>query len=273
MRAAGLANASIAARAADGRLHRLHRGVYAVAHTALTPDARRLAAVLAGGDGARLCFRSAADLWGVLGDGRRVFDISVTGARGPGAARDPRAPPGPRRSHHHRGPRHPGDEPRPHVPRPRRGGPPRPADERAGARRGAAALRPARGRRRARPATRAGRGRGRSRPPSRASARRPSSPLQAERFALALVERHGLPHPAVNAWVHGGERDLAWPDQRRGRRDRHLRASRFADRVPSRPARDADLTAAGYRVVRFTGRQLEDEPARCAEIVKAVLAA
>lgn len=62
LRAAGLADASIGGRAADGRLIRLHRGVYAVAHTALTPNARRLAAVLACGDGAALSHRAAAEL-------------------------------------------------------------------------------------------------------------------------------------------------------------------------------------------------------------------
>jgi len=38
-------------------------------------------------------------------------------------------------------------------------------------------------------------------------------------------------------------------------------------------ARDAELTALGYRVVRFTGRQLEREPDRCVEVLRAVLAA
>ena len=64
----------------------------------------------------------------------------------------------------------------------------------------------------------------------------------------------------MNAWVHGGERDLAWPDQRVvveiDTYTHHGSQIAFhRDR-----ARDAELTAAGYRVVRFTGRQLEDSP-------------
>jgi hypothetical protein len=53
-------------RAADGgRLHRLHRGVYAVGHTRLTQQGRCLAAVLASGRGALLSHDSAAWLWGI----------------------------------------------------------------------------------------------------------------------------------------------------------------------------------------------------------------
>lgn len=43
----------------QGRLHRLHHGVYAVGHRALTRDTERLAAVLACGPGAALARRSA----------------------------------------------------------------------------------------------------------------------------------------------------------------------------------------------------------------------
>jgi len=43
----GLARSTVALWAEDGRLHRLHRGVYAVGHMAITWEARCLAAVLA----------------------------------------------------------------------------------------------------------------------------------------------------------------------------------------------------------------------------------
>jgi hypothetical protein len=42
-----------------GRLHALHRGVYAVGHRALAPSGMWLAGVLACGDGAALSHRSA----------------------------------------------------------------------------------------------------------------------------------------------------------------------------------------------------------------------
>jgi very-short-patch-repair endonuclease len=47
-------------------LHRIHRGVYAVGHEALTLRARLRAAVMACGDGAVLSHASAGALWGIL---------------------------------------------------------------------------------------------------------------------------------------------------------------------------------------------------------------
>lgn len=47
--AAGLTDAGVRRRVAAGRLHRLHRGVYAVGHTALSPIGVLLAATLACG--------------------------------------------------------------------------------------------------------------------------------------------------------------------------------------------------------------------------------
>jgi predicted transcriptional regulator of viral defense system len=53
-------------RVAAGRLHRLHRGVYAVGHRSLSWRGRWLAAVLAAGDGAVLSHTSAVALWEFL---------------------------------------------------------------------------------------------------------------------------------------------------------------------------------------------------------------
>ncbi len=64
-------------RAGTGRLHRLHRGVYAVGHTRLTVRGRWLAAVLACGDGAFLSHRAAAALHDLIPVGGG--DIDVTG--------------------------------------------------------------------------------------------------------------------------------------------------------------------------------------------------
>jgi len=49
-----------------GRLHRLHRGVYAVGHEGVTLTGRFMAAVLACGDGAALSHFSAAAHWGFM---------------------------------------------------------------------------------------------------------------------------------------------------------------------------------------------------------------
>lgn len=62
----GVEEASVHRRAKAGRLHRVHRGVYAVGHFALSPQARWLAAVLALGEGAVLSHSSAAALWGLI---------------------------------------------------------------------------------------------------------------------------------------------------------------------------------------------------------------
>ncbi len=61
--ACGMARNGIAARVAAGRLHRIHRGVYALGHAGVTMRGRFLAAVKACGAGAVLSHRSAAALW------------------------------------------------------------------------------------------------------------------------------------------------------------------------------------------------------------------
>ena len=66
-------------RVAAGRLHREHRGVYAVGHPGCPPDARRIAAVLAYGPHAVLSFRTLChhlDLF--TGDGPRTIDVTVS---------------------------------------------------------------------------------------------------------------------------------------------------------------------------------------------------
>jgi very-short-patch-repair endonuclease len=61
----GLGSDGISRRVRDGRLHRLHPGVYAVGHRLLVPNGHRLAAVLACGPGAALSHGSAAALHGL----------------------------------------------------------------------------------------------------------------------------------------------------------------------------------------------------------------
>jgi predicted transcriptional regulator of viral defense system len=64
--AAGLDRDAIAYRRRVGRLHLLHRGVYAVGHRPPSPLATAMAAVLACGPNAALSHRSAATLWRIL---------------------------------------------------------------------------------------------------------------------------------------------------------------------------------------------------------------
>jgi hypothetical protein len=63
---AGLTPMEIKARLRKGALLREHRGVYRVGHRAPSTEATYLAAVLAGGEGARLAGRAAAHLWELL---------------------------------------------------------------------------------------------------------------------------------------------------------------------------------------------------------------
>lgn len=79
---AGLAKHAISYRLKVGRLHRIHRGVYALGHRQLTHDARAHAAVLAVGARAALSHVSAAILWGLLrlsaADPWRDVDVATT---------------------------------------------------------------------------------------------------------------------------------------------------------------------------------------------------
>jgi very-short-patch-repair endonuclease len=63
--AIGVTPKMIRVRLEAGRLHVIHRGVYAVGHTRLCQEGRWLAAVLACGQGAVLSHRTAAALWGI----------------------------------------------------------------------------------------------------------------------------------------------------------------------------------------------------------------
>jgi very-short-patch-repair endonuclease len=91
-----------------------------------------------------------------------------------------------------------------------------------------------------------------------------------ERF-LALVAKWKLPRPRVNATVAGYEVDFYWPDHNliveTDGAATHLTPTAFeADR-----ARDAHLTALGYRVIRITWRQLTERPREVARILQSLL--
>lgn len=81
-----------------------------------------------------------------------------------------------------------------------------------------------------------------------------------ERRVLSLIDQAGLPRPLTNHKVAGHEVDMVWVEKKlvlefdgfayhadRGAFERDRR-------------RDQDLVAAGYRVIRVTARQVEEEP-------------
>jgi hypothetical protein len=73
----GLSASTITRRIAAGRLRPLHRGVYAVGHRALRREAWWMAAVLAAGPGAALSHGSAAAFWAIRNDTRERIDVTV----------------------------------------------------------------------------------------------------------------------------------------------------------------------------------------------------
>jgi hypothetical protein len=75
--ALGLTSSAVRQRVAAGRLHRVHRGVYAVGHPRLTVRGRWMAAVLACGPGAVLSHRDAAALWGLRPSARAAIDVAT----------------------------------------------------------------------------------------------------------------------------------------------------------------------------------------------------
>jgi very-short-patch-repair endonuclease len=272
----GLQARAVSARAEAGRLHRLHHGVYAVGHPLLTAEGRWTAAALACGDGALLSHRSAAILWGLREGGGARIDVTTTRRVG-------RSRPG-IRVHW-----------RPSLVA---------AD--AGSCRGVPCTSVARtlldlaavlsAREVENACDRAEQLRifdGRQieellkRDPGARGTRRlrdvldnldplsPATRTEIERLMLALCRTHTLPQPVVNGWIQlpecGFAPDFLWPDARliveTDGHKTHLTKRAFEqDR-----RRDQLLAEAGYITLRFTWRQLTEEPERVARTIAKVL--
>jgi very-short-patch-repair endonuclease len=256
LRGAGLADDMIDRLIASRVLHPLHRGVFAVGHAELPPLGAETAALLACGPGAVLSHRTAAFLWRLIDERPGAVDVTI--------------PSGNRR------------HPKLTVHRTKvldrkairiRDGLPVTDPERTlldlaavtSQRELGVAFDRARGKRLLRErrlqamVERAPRRRG-------ATALRTLLDVQgfsrseAERRLRELVGRARLPPPQCNVRVAAYEVDFLWETERlivevdgyayHGDREAFERDRR----------RDADLTAAGYRVVRITWRQLVEEP-------------
>jgi hypothetical protein len=241
---------------ASGRLHRLHRGVYSVGHTIVDWRGRYLAAVLACGRGAVLSHRSAAALWGIRPTAAARVDVTVSHTSGVRTSAAIVV---------HRPRRPVATTIRERIPvttagqtladlataLPRR--PLEKAAEMAEALRLDVVVDP-------------------SHPGARRLAEAAGhdlthttrSPLEDE--FLELCDRHDIPRPLVNHRVEGFEVDFCWPEERlivETDGGRHRTAAAFErDR-----ARDALLTALGWRVMRFTAKQVRRDPDRVAALV------
>jgi very-short-patch-repair endonuclease len=96
-----------------------------------------------------------------------------------------------------------------------------------------------------------------------------------EEFFLGLCRAAGLAQPRVNQWIAcepiGYEADFLWREQRLivevDGRDVHTTQRAFEhDRL-----RDQRLTLAGYRVVRFTWRQVTEQPEATIATIRGLL--
>lgn len=267
--ALGLDDRAIGRRVRAGSLHRVHRGVYAVGHPRLTMRGRYLAAVVSYGDRAVASHRTAAVLWGLLPERGPRIDVTVPrggsrsrrGAiivhRSALAAEDVTVRDGipvttPARTIvdladflPHRALE-------------------RVLDEAAYLRLDLGALEPLPGRR----------GSGRlARVLARHDAGSSRTRSWLEERMFALCRRAGLPEPEVNQEIEGHEADFVWRETRLivetdGWQAHGTRAAFERDRI-----RDAELTSAGWRVVRITIRRLEEEPEAVAEQLRRLLAA
>src|SRR4051794_2741076 len=77
LRRLGFSAPAIGRLSRAGRLHRVHRSVYAVGHATLSDHGHCLAAVLACGTGAVLSHAAAARLWGLRPDLAKPVDVTV----------------------------------------------------------------------------------------------------------------------------------------------------------------------------------------------------
>ena len=74
LRGLGIGQGAIELRVRQGRLHRVHRGVYLVGHSVVPLNARELAGVLSCGPGAVASHHSAAGLWVMV---KRPVNVDV----------------------------------------------------------------------------------------------------------------------------------------------------------------------------------------------------
>jgi very-short-patch-repair endonuclease len=241
--AAGLGSKAITGQVRSGRLHRLHRGVYAVGHRAPSWQGRWTAAVLACGEGAVLSHHSAAALWELLRPIDGAIHVSIPTTAGRAAHRG---------IHLHRCPSL--SSPPLLLTTHRHAIPVTTIQRTIEDLRASALLPPHLLRRAIRQAEHKGlhlEG---------VESDRTRSDL--ETAFLDLFRHHRLPPPEVNVKLGRWEVDFLW-------RSHHLAVEvdtwayhRGSVSFEDDHARDLDLRAAGYTVLRFTDTQLESEPER-----------
>jgi very-short-patch-repair endonuclease len=263
--AAGVGRGAIARGIEAGRLRPVFRGVYAVGHVALRREGWWMAALLACSDGAALSHRTAGTIWAVLTGPIVPIDVTTSTDHGRKHARITT----------HRARLHALDAlviDGLRVTTPSRtivdlatrleGRALRDAVERAQDLRrfDPHDIRDTLARAPRRPGTRRLEDLITVMAPDKDNAR-----SHLERMFLALTRKARLPKPASNLEIAGRSRDFAWPDQRLVVETDGYRyhSSRQAKRSDNR--RDRQLTAQGWRPVRFTYEEIAFEPAEVAK--------
>lgn len=271
LRAAGLGRGAIAHRVATGRLTRMHRAVYLVG-VVVPPLGAEMAAVLAAGPGAVLSHLAAAAVWGIHGEIGGELHVTVAGPNPPRIE----GVTGHRVRHLDRF----DTTVRARIPITTPARTIVDAAGEVGPRALARMLEEAEVRRLARPDdVRAAL----ARAPGRRGAaalgdllERDAAPAltrsEAEVALLDLLRSAGIPPTAVNAPVGRYEVDFVWHPQRvivevDGYAFHAGRAAFERDR-----RRDAELAAAGWRVLRVTWRQIAETPAAVVARIAGVLA-
>jgi very-short-patch-repair endonuclease len=93
-----------------------------------------------------------------------------------------------------------------------------------------------------------------------------------ERRFLWLCRRHRLPRPSVNARIGRMTVDFCWPERRLVVETDGYRYHGGREAFEGDRARDLRLRGQGYQVVRLSHRQVFEEPARVARVLRVALA-
>ncbi len=227
--ALGFTRNEIDNRISSHRLIRVHQGVYAVGHDALSDRGRMIAALIAAGPGAALSHRTAAYLWKLIPSLPPFVDVTLTD-RAPRSRANLRV---------HRARRlDTTTHQRLKVTTPRQTIAQLPPEDRDRALAEALVLKLI---------------------PRTADDHAEPTRSELERALLPALERAQLPRPLCNHHVLGREVDFYWPDHRLVAETDGWGTHGHRRAFESDRARDATLQAHGYRVVRFTWRQVLGE--------------
>jgi hypothetical protein len=256
----GIGRRAIDRRIAIGLLRPVHRGIFAVGHLALRREGWWMAAVLAAGPGAALSHRSAAALWAIRNDTRARVDVSVPRHRRSTA----------RLAVHVVAMEHDEVETHDGI---RVTTPARTLFDLAAIvsrTRLEAAFNEAEYRRLTSPVSlgallaRYPRRRGTANvrrvldDHHKNGQTRVRSDLELE--LIALLDAAGLPRPLINRETDRGELDARWPEHKLIVECDGFAAHGTRKAFEDDRARDRALTADGWRVIRLTARQIDDEP-------------